>query len=765
MSHGYYPYYMPPQQYWGYPPFHPYPFPHPDHSESGSEEESEEENEEISFQISNQEEAPKAAQGTKKNPSKEKKEESDKGKKEKKESRKKSFGGKVTWVKKEVPKQETQEEAKQEAPQEKKVQEEKVVDEEETAKSKSKTEVQEAKVPENAVKSEQKQETEAKDGKGVWEENVLNKLKDKPKAKKQAAPAAAAPKEKVQPKKEEKPVRKASAPKKEAVIPRKKSAAVEKTEPEKPREPSKRYTLEFLLTYKGKCVNRPVHMKDIDIPLIKAEDWRKGPGKVTPFQETVKEIRGLLNKLSMDNFPKISETFLFKLHYTVELMQELARLLFNKSIKDVPYIDLYMGLYDKLNRKFNKKRPSPDNYDFRGYFVSHCQHTFENKDSDEYMRYMPKDMDADEKRYKKRQRIFGNMKLIGELYIRGALPDAVVITCINTLFTEVNEEKVENLCHLLKKIGKSLYEYYAYVNNQTNIKTKPKLKAKNFSKENFDEYIDKLAEIRQGSSVTSRVKFMIQDVLEARDKEWSLCFNQFVVRKKILKPGLEDTLVYRKKEKTSFETRQEKVEVFEEDIEDPKYLRTQRKKTSINETNIFGINIEKYQKIKLDETVRLKVHNLIDEYYMARNTEEALENFHEMHEEFMKEKKLPKKIPIGLMLLYAFSKKESEFVFIIEFLISLVTNEGIEEFDLLEGIYVCLANFYDCLIDYPSSKENFSKMLDILKKSQILRDEELAEKYKNHVEQIEKQIEEEYNELEAEVEDDNETKSPHQALL
>ena len=122
----------------------------------------------------------------------------------------------------------------------------------------------------------------------------------------------------------------------------------------------------------------------------------------------------------------------------------------------------------------------------------------------------PKDMDDEEKRYKMRQKIFGNIKLIGELYKRGSLHEKVVKTCLDSLFHQINEEKVENLCHFILKIGKSLYEYYAFDEGSKTIQIKPKIKAKGFPREEFENYLEELISLKSDPLISSRVRFMIQ---------------------------------------------------------------------------------------------------------------------------------------------------------------------------------------------------------------------------------------------------------------
>jgi hypothetical protein len=73
-----------------------------------------------------------------------------------------------------------------------------------------------------------------------------------------------------------------------------------------------------------------------------------------------------------------------------------------------------MRLFDLLANRYHIKRDIMDKaMDFRTLFLDKCQKTFEDQENEDFFVRMPKNMDEDEKMYKKKERIFGNMKLIG----------------------------------------------------------------------------------------------------------------------------------------------------------------------------------------------------------------------------------------------------------------------------------------------------------------------------------------------------------------
>jgi len=347
------------------------------------------------------------------------------------------------------------------------------------------------------------------------------------------------------------------------------------------------YTKEYLLSFRETCKARPFHMKDINVPLIK---W-KPPVNEDIRVKTIKEVRNLLNKFAKSNYKEYTKLIL-SMTYTGEVLMEVAKILFNKAVKEASYVEFYMELCDQLMKKFKSTE-----LNFRKMFITKCQSIFEENKDNEYDQVL-KDVDEDERRSKNRMRLFGNMKLIGELFIRGALNDQVLLQCFTKLFNDKTEEAIENLCHLVNKVGKAVYYYFAYTQGQTSLKKKSMLKIKSLTKDAFDEYIDKLIDMKSDPKLSTRVKFMLQDVIDARETDWMAVFDEFVV-----KENNTNKIVFHVKEKPKIEKKEEvKTEVV---VDDPKVAQRELRKSSLNETSILGVGLDIYANVKLDEITRV----------------------------------------------------------------------------------------------------------------------------------------------------------------
>ncbi len=377
-------------------------------------------------------------------------------------------------------------------------------------------------------------------------------------------------------------------------------------------------------------------MRPIEIPLKSKSNIQFSPYEQvqrTEAAESIRNLRILLNKLAGENFARVSDTILNNFTYTEAILQELAKILFNKCVKEPKYIHLYIELVDQLFRKFSIQKvkeasqPAKEGtaaaastlgLNFRRMFLDLCQEAFENRENEDFLKELPADLTEEEKAFKKKQRIFGNIKLIGELFAHGAINDSIVVQCVDKMKKEGSESSIENICHLVLTIGKKLYEYFAFEARLTTLTKKPKLRIKMLDKEAFDDYIDYLISIKQTDKVSSRVKFLIQDVIDTRDNDWSNAYNQFPVTKPM--GGREEIVAFRKKTKSieaptasvhipspEHKSVAEKKTAPELAVEAPdaKLETREFRKKSLNERNVFGKNLEKYQKTRFDEKLRV----------------------------------------------------------------------------------------------------------------------------------------------------------------
>lgn len=359
--------------------------------------------------------------------------------------------------------------------------------------------------------------------------------------------------------------------------------------------PKRIYDKPMLLSFKQKCQRRPKDMRMIEIPLKSKVNIQFSTAEQierTETAESIRNIRILLNKLAGENFARVSDTIQNNFVYTKEIIDKLAKMLFNKCVKEPKYIHLYIKLADQLFKKFAPRKSEAGRLtigsNFRKNFLNLCQEAFENRNNNDFLKEFSTDLTEEEKSFRKKQQMLGSMKLIGELFVHGIITDIIVIQCMDNMQSEKTEDNIEIMANLSLTIGKRLYEYYAF-EARVNAK-KPKLKMTKLNKELFDSYIDYLISIKQNDKISSRVKFLIQDVIDAKENDWMRVFDK-------------KEIAFRKKESVESPSEEKTPEVTDEKLET-----SELKKKDLNENNIFGRNLEQYQKTQFSEKLRVFAH-------------------------------------------------------------------------------------------------------------------------------------------------------------
>ena len=98
-----------------------------------------------------------------------------------------------------------------------------------------------------------------------------------------------------------------------------------------------------------------------------------------------------------------------------------------------------------------------------------------------------------------KRRMLGNIRFIGELYKKAMITEKIMHECVLHLLTD-SEEDLEALCNLLATIGK-------------------KLDAKK-AEERMDAYFTKLDTMVRSGKLSSRLRFMLLDLLDLRRNDW-----------------------------------------------------------------------------------------------------------------------------------------------------------------------------------------------------------------------------------------------------
>ncbi|TKS81437.1 Eukaryotic translation initiation factor 4 gamma 1 [Collichthys lucidus] len=233
-------------------------------------------------------------------------------------------------------------------------------------------------------------------------------------------------------------------------------------------------------------------------------------------QELFKRVRSILNKLTPQKFQQLMKQVTELTIDTEERLKGVIDLTFEKAISEPDFSVAYANMCRCVMGLKVESADKPGNtVNFRKLLLNRCQKEFEkDKDDDEIFEKKQKELEAtsvaEEKQRlieelqdakdKARRRSLGNIKFIGELFKLKMLTEVIMHDCIVKLLKNHDEESLECLCRLLSTIGKDLdFE-----------KAKPRM----------DQYFNQMEKIIKERKTSSRIRFMLQDVLDLRRNNW-----------------------------------------------------------------------------------------------------------------------------------------------------------------------------------------------------------------------------------------------------
>ncbi|XP_029111212.1 eukaryotic translation initiation factor 4 gamma 1 isoform X2 [Scleropages formosus] len=233
-------------------------------------------------------------------------------------------------------------------------------------------------------------------------------------------------------------------------------------------------------------------------------------------QELFRRVRSILNKLTPQMFQQLMKQVTELTIDTEERLKGVIDLIFEKAISEPNFSVAYANMCRCLmGLKVSTTDKPGTTVNFRKLLLNRCQKEFEkDKDDDEVFEKKQKELDAatgeeekqrlkeelEEAKDKARRRSLGNIKFIGELFKLRMLTEPIMHDCIVKLLKNHDEESLECLCRLLSTIGKDLdFE-----------KAKPRM----------DQYFNQMEKIIKERKTSSRIRFMLQDVLDLRRNNW-----------------------------------------------------------------------------------------------------------------------------------------------------------------------------------------------------------------------------------------------------
>ncbi|XP_075476306.1 eukaryotic translation initiation factor 4G-like [Primulina tabacum] len=235
-------------------------------------------------------------------------------------------------------------------------------------------------------------------------------------------------------------------------------------------------------------------------------------GKTTDEEEAKqRQLKSILNKLTPQNFEKLFEQVKqVNIDNFVTLSGVISQI-FDKALMEPTFCEMYADFCFHLAADLPNLKVDNETITFKTLLLNKCQEEFQRGEREEEEANKVEEegenmLTAEEREVKKlqaRRRMLGNIRLIGELYKKKMLTARIMHECINKLLGQYqtpDEENIEALCKLMSTIGEMIDH--------------PK------AKEHMDAYFDIMVKLSNNMKLSSRLRFMLKDVIDLRKNRW-----------------------------------------------------------------------------------------------------------------------------------------------------------------------------------------------------------------------------------------------------
>ncbi|XP_037732020.1 eukaryotic translation initiation factor 4 gamma 3 isoform X2 [Drosophila subpulchrella] len=259
--------------------------------------------------------------------------------------------------------------------------------------------------------------------------------------------------------------------------------------------------------------------------------------------ELVRRVRGILNKLTPERFDTLVEEIIKLKIDTPDKMDEVIVLVFEKAIDEPNFSVSYARLCHRLisevkTRDERMESGTKSNLaHFRNALLDKTEREFtqnvsqstaKEKKLQPFVDKIKKCTDPNEKaeleafleeeERKIRRRSGGTVRFIGELFKISMLTGKIIYSCIDTLLNPHSEDMLECLCKLLTTVGAKF--------EQTPVNAKDPSRCYSLEKSIARMQAIASKSDKDGAKVSSRVRFMLQDVIDLRKNKWQTSRNE-----------------------------------------------------------------------------------------------------------------------------------------------------------------------------------------------------------------------------------------------
>ncbi|CAH7688681.1 hypothetical protein PPACK8108_LOCUS23679 [Phakopsora pachyrhizi] len=267
-----------------------------------------------------------------------------------------------------------------------------------------------------------------------------------------------------------------------------------------------------------------------------------------------RKVKALLNKLTLDNFESISDQVISwanksEKEHDGRILRQVIALIFEKATDEAHWSEMYAKLCRKLMEKLSPDVKDENVLDsngnkvhgghlFRKYLLNRCQEDYEkgwsrrdelaaaaagkaaddavkqaaNEKSRAEAEALGKDVPIKEAEIlsdeyyaaqKAKRQGLGLVRFIGELFKLYMLTERIMHECVKKLLSNIEtpeEDDIESLCRFMMTVGE-LLDHDKAVNH-------------------MNVYFTRMSSLVTNPSLSSRARFMLQDVMDCRQNGW-----------------------------------------------------------------------------------------------------------------------------------------------------------------------------------------------------------------------------------------------------
>jgi len=249
-----------------------------------------------------------------------------------------------------------------------------------------------------------------------------------------------------------------------------------------------------------------------NFPVMHKAENKYEVGKVSDDEQLKqRQIKAILNKLTPQNFDKLFEQVKEVDIDSAFTLTGVISQIFDKALMEPTFCEMYSKFCVDLAADLPEFNENNEKITFRRVLLNKCQEEFERGEREqaeadrleEEGEVKLSKEEREEKRIKARRRMLGNIRFIGELYKMSMLTERIMHECIKKLLGEYqcpDEEDIEALCKLMSTIGHMI--------------DRPKARM------HIDTYFDGMTRLSNDQKLSSRLRFLLKDVIDLRKNGW-----------------------------------------------------------------------------------------------------------------------------------------------------------------------------------------------------------------------------------------------------